>query len=153
MSPISGQPLNRPLLWAGVLDLAIAAALTASLIFGPRAYSFFGVEFLAEMAERGSAVPGLISGGLALAGVIAGTYALTTALWGPRLPQARPILVVAAVAFLIRGAWLAIELGRAIPDYQSVRFRELLLSAAAVSIGVLHLVGVRQIAPPGTPSS
>ncbi len=145
MSTKPAIPSSRSLLWAGLCDFAVAAALAAAFALGSSAYSFFGVEFLAEMAKQGSAVPRLLSGGLAIAGLVAGIYAIDTARHGPRFPAARAVLTSTAGAFLLRGAWLAIELGRAIPDYQSVRLRELLLSAAAVLIGVLHLVGVRDL--------
>jgi hypothetical protein len=136
------------LLWAGVCDFVVATAFAAAFVVGARAYSFFGAESLAEMAARGSAVPRLMSGGLAVAGVIAGIYAIDTARRGARLPSARIVLALTVAAFLIRGAWLAIELGRAIPDYTTVRLRELLLSVAAVSIGILHLVGLRDLTAP-----
>jgi hypothetical protein len=136
---------SRLLLWAGIADLAIAVALAASFVLGARAYSFFGVEFLAEMARRGSAVPSALSVSLAAAAAVAAWYAFTAYRHGARLPWTGTVLTVVAIAFLLRGAWLAIELGRVIPDYRSVRFRELLLSAAAVTIGVLHLAGARNL--------
>ena len=120
--------------------------------FFPRSFkSFFGVEFLAELAGKGSALPALISGPLAVAGAVAGLYAVSAWRGGPPWPFLRTILALAAVAFLFRGAWLAFELARAIPDYQSVRFRELLLSAASIWIGFLHLAGLRQL--PAAPSA
>jgi hypothetical protein len=78
-------------------------------------------------------------------GLLAGWYALSGAGYGPRLPLLRTALTVVTVAFLARGAWLAVELARVIPDYESVRFRELLLSATALGIGFLHLTGLRYI--------
>lgn len=141
---------SRLLLWAGLCDFAVAASLAITFFRGPAAYSFFGVEFLADLAAAGSTIPGLISGGLAVLGVVAGLYALSGAGYGPRLPLLGAVLIVVTVAFLVRGAWLAIELARVIPNYQSVRFRELLLSAAALGIGFLHLAGLRQVtARPG----
>lgn len=136
---------NRMLLWAAVCDFVLAAALAVTFFGGASAYSFFGVEFLADLAASGSALPGLLSGGLAVLGVVAGLYALSGSGRGPRLPLLRTVLILATAAFLVRGAWLAIELARVIPDYQTVRFRELLLSGAALGIGFLHLGGLRQL--------
>lgn len=138
------RPPIRSLLWAGVADLVIAAALAVTLLVGAPAYSFFGVEFLAELAAAGSEIPGVIAGTLAVLGVVAGVHALSGAGSLRRLPLLKPVLALATVAFLARGAWLAIELGRVIPDYQAVRYRELWLSVAALAIGFLHLIGLRQ---------
>jgi hypothetical protein len=143
-----GGLTSRSLLWAGVCDFAVAAALAVTFFLGPSAYSFFGVEFLADLAAAGSSLPALISGGLAVLGILAGLYSLSGAGYGPRLPLVRTVLVLVTMAFLARGAWLAVELARVIPNYQSVRFRELLLSATALTIGFLHLTGLRQIAEP-----
>ncbi len=139
------RPPIRSLLWAGVADLVIAAALAVTLLVGAPAYSFFGVEFLHDLAVAGSDIPGLIAGTLAVLGVVAGGYALSGAGYLRRLPLLKPVLALATVAFLARGAWLAIELGRVIPDYQAVRYRELWLSVAALAIGFMHLIGLRQL--------
>ena len=139
--------VNRMLQWAAVCDFVLAAALAVTFFRGASAYSFFGVEFLADLAASGSSLPGLLSGGMAVLGVVAGLYALSGAGIGPHLPLLRTVLILVTVAFLVRGAWLAIELARVIPDYQRVRFRELLLSGAALGIGFLHLAGLRQLTP------
>ncbi len=137
--------ISRWLLWASGCDFVVAAAFAVTLLVGPTAYSFFGVEFLAELAAAGSALPGLAAGGLVVLAIVAGVYARSGAGHGPRLPFLKGVLLGVAVAFLARGAWLAIELARVIPNYESVRFRELLLSIAAITIGFLHLAGWRDL--------
>jgi hypothetical protein len=138
---------NRSLVWAAICDFAVATSFVVTFFGGPPAYSFFGVEFLAELAAAGSNLPRILSGGLAILGVLAGLAALSGAGRLPRLPLVRVVLILATTAFLVRGAWLAIELARVIPDHQSVRFRELLLSGAALVLGFLHLTGLRDMAP------
>jgi hypothetical protein len=139
------RPAPRSLFWAALADFAVAAALAVTFFVAAPAYSFFGVEFLAELAAAGSTLPGITSGGLAILGLVAGIYALSGAGYLRRLPLLKTVLALATIAFLARGAWIAFELARVMHDYRAVRYRELWLSAAALGIGFLHLTGLRHI--------
>ncbi len=92
------------LIAAGWLSSAASALHLACIVGGPDWYRFFGAgEPLAQMAERGSWTPALLT--LGIAGVLAvwAAYAFSGAGLIGRLPLLRTGLVVISAIYLARG--------------------------------------------------
>ncbi len=88
----------------GVLS-AIAALLHLAMIAGgPEWYRFFGAgEELARAAERGSAIPAVVTVGIAVVLAAWAAYAFAGAGLIPQLPAMRVALVLISGAYLARG--------------------------------------------------
>lgn len=99
---------GRTLLTAGALLSLVAAILhLACIVGGPDWYRFFGAgEGVAQAAERGEAMPAIITTGIAAVLAIWAAYALSGAGRIVRLPLLRTGLVVISAIYLLRGAML-----------------------------------------------
>lgn len=97
---------GRTLLTLGALLSLIAALLhLACIVGGPDWYRFFGAgEGLAQAAERGEAMPAIMTAGIAAVLAIWAAYALSGAGRIVRLPLLRTGLVIISVIYLLRGA-------------------------------------------------
>ena len=98
---------NVWLIAGGVLS-ARAALLHLGIIFGgPAWYRFFGAgEELARAAERGSAVPTVLTAGIAAVLFVWSAYAFAGAGLVRRLPLMRTALVLISAIYLLRALWL-----------------------------------------------
>ena len=96
---------RNPWLLAGGWLSAAASVLHAVVIFGgPDWYRFFGAgEQMAQMAERGSAVPALVTAAIATVLAVWAAYAFAGAGLIRRLPMMRPALVAITAVYLLRG--------------------------------------------------
>ena len=90
---------------AGAFLSAAAAVLHVAVIFGgPDWYRFFGAgEPMAQMAERGSLIPAIVTAGIALVLATWAAYALAGAGLIRRLPLMRTALITISSIYLLRG--------------------------------------------------
>jgi hypothetical protein len=110
---------------------------------GPDWYRLFGAgEAMAVLADRGSLRPALIT--LAIAGVLAvwATYAFSGAGLLPALPWLKPVLIVIAAVYTLRGL-VGFVLVFVAPAGNSPAFW-LWSSVICLAIGVVHIVGLAQ---------
>jgi uncharacterized membrane protein len=133
--------MANPWLVTGAALTAIAALLhVGCIVFGASWYRFLGAgERMARLAEAGSAMPALITLGIA---AVLGTwslYALSGAGLAPRLPLLRTVLCAIAAVFLLRGV-AGVVLAAVAPGERGVDFW-LWSSAICLGLGVLYLVG------------
>lgn len=128
------------LLAGGLMSLAAAAVHLAAIVGGPDWYRFFGAgEAIARAAAAGSAMPAIMTAGIATILAIWGFYALSGAGVVRRLPLLRTALVIISAIYCLRGAFLFFpdRMGR--PDL-SLAF--LLWSSAIVLVmGLVHAIG------------
>lgn len=133
---------NKLLVFGATLS-AIAALLHVGCIyFGAPWYRFFGAgEELAQLAEAGSWIPGLITAGIALVLGIWALYALSAAGAIRRLPLLRTVLCIVTGIYLLRGL-AALPVAVLQPE-QATAFLWW-SSAICLGFGLVHLVGLRQ---------
>jgi hypothetical protein len=95
---------NGWLVAAGMLSAAAALLHLAVIAGGPNWYRFFGAgEPMARAAERGSAVPALVTVGIAAVLALWAAYAFAGAGLIRRLPLLRTGLVFISAIYLARG--------------------------------------------------
>ena len=95
---------RAPLILAGILCLALALLHLEIILMGAPAYLYFGAgQRMADLAEEGSWLPGMLTAAVALLLGIIGAYAFAGSGIIRRLPWLRPILLGACALFLVRG--------------------------------------------------
>lgn len=95
---------NGWLVAAGLLSAAASLLHVATIIGGPDWYRFFGAgEGMARAAERGSAMPGLVTAAIAAILALWALYAFSAAGFVRRLPLLRTALVLITGVYLLRG--------------------------------------------------
>ena len=95
---------NRWLIAGGVLSAAASLLHVATIFGGGDWYRFFGAgEEMARAAERGSAIPALVTAAIALILLGWALYAFSGAGLIRRLPLLRTALVAIAAIYLLRG--------------------------------------------------
>lgn len=95
---------NPFLIAGGVLSGAASLLHLAVIAGGPSWYRFFGAgEGMAQMAERGSLTPTLVTIGIATVLAVWAAYAFAGAGLIPRLPLMRTALVLISAVYLLRG--------------------------------------------------
>jgi hypothetical protein len=104
---------------------------------------YMGAADLAPLAERGSLVPPLLTGGLVIVFALWALYAFSGAGLARRLPLLRAGLVIIGSIYTLRGLAVFIELtywflGK-LPNPRMAAF-----SAVSLSIGIFYLAGVRK---------
>ena len=137
--------MANPFLLASAALSAIAALLhVGCIIFGPSWYRFFGAgERLAQLAAAGSAVPTVMTAGIAAVLSLWAAYALSGAGVIARLPLIRVALCAIAGIYLVRGA-AGLVFAAVAPGERSVAFW-VWSSLICLGIGALYLVGTRQV--------
>ena len=137
--------MANPFLLASAALSAIAALLhVGCIIFGPSWYRFFGAgERLAQLAAAGSAVPTVMTAGIAAVLSLWAVYALSGAGVIARLPFIRVALCAIAGIYLVRGA-AGLVFAAVAPGERSVAFW-VWSSLICLGIGALYLVGTRQV--------
>ncbi len=139
-------PMNPFLLAGGLLSLVAGGLHLAIIIGGPDWLRFFGAgERLAVMAENGANYPGLVTGVIAVALIIMGTYALAAAASMNGTPLPLPfvkwILLAITSVFLLRGLAL-------VPMFfmapQMVNGFMIWSSLIVLALGLLHAKGLVQ---------
>lgn len=95
---------NRWLVLAGLLSAAASLLHVATIFGGPDWYRFFGAgEEMAQAAERGSSMPGLVTAAIAVILAIWALYAFSAAGVIRRLPLLRTALILITGVYLVRG--------------------------------------------------
>lgn len=125
-------------------NLAIAAALCSVLVAllhvyvivkGPWAYRFFGAgETLAGMAERGSWIPALLTGGITVVFGVFAYYYFAGAGMLPPPPWMRAGLIAIAAIYTLRGAMV-------LPGFllkMNMSTFDIWSSLVSLAIGLLH---------------
>jgi len=137
--------MANPFLLASAALSAIAALLhVGCIIFGPSWYRFFGAgERLAQLAAAGSAVPTVMTAGIAAVLSLWAAYALSGAGVIARLPLIRVALCAIAGIYLVRGA-AGLVFAAVAPGERSVAFW-VWSSLICLGIGALYLFGTRQV--------
>jgi hypothetical protein len=128
---------NPWLVAGGVLSAAAAVLHIGVILGGPDWYRFFGAgEQMAQMAERGSPVPALVT--LAIAAVLAvwAAYAFAGAGLIRRLPLMRVALVTITAIYSLRGVLIVpLLFNPAATDF------DIWSSLIVLGYGIVHLVG------------
>ena len=89
---------------AGLLSFAAAALHIAVILGGSSWYRFFGAgERMAQMAEKGSLQPALITFSISIVLAIWGAYAWSGAGILPKLPLLKIVLIAITSIYLLRG--------------------------------------------------
>lgn len=134
---MSGAARNPWLVTGGLLSAAAALLHVGVVVGGPDWYRFFGAgEAMAQMAERGSPVPALITSGIAIGLAIWAAYAFAGAGLMRRLPLMRTALVAISAIYLLRGLLIVPVLmkpGAAAFDIWS--------SAIVLVFGIVYAIG------------
>ena len=130
---------------AGAAGSATAAILhVASIPFGADGLRYFGAgRRMVELAEQGSVVPALATGGIAAALAVAALYGRGQIGRGPSLPWQQRVFVAITAIYLLRGVALVPQLVLSATGADVGPARELVFSAVALGLGLLHLPGVR----------
>jgi hypothetical protein len=134
---------NPWLVAGGVLSAAAAVLHIGVILGGPDWYRFFGAgEQMAQMAERGSPVPALVT--LAIAAVLAvwAAYAFAGAGLIRRLPLMRVALVTITAIYSLRGVLIVPLLFNPVAtDF------DIWSSLIVLGYGIVHLVGTLRAWP------
>jgi len=138
--------LNPYLLIGGLLSFVAAGLHIACIVGGADWLRFFGAgEGLARMAERGHWYPGLVTGFIAVALMVLGTYALVGAAGGAQalpLPFVKWILLAITAVFLLRGG---LPFPAALVNPALMTPFILWSSLIVLALGVFHAVGLYQV--------
>jgi len=128
---------------AGILSGLVALLHLAVIFVGASAYRYFGAgEEMAQLAQRGSPLPALITGAIVAVFAVWALYGFSGAGWIRRLPLLRIGLLTIGVVYTLRGLALGPELvwhfsgGAAL-----VPARLPVFSAVSLLTGVLYLWG------------
>jgi len=131
---------ERILALAGWLSVAVAALHVVIVVFGARAYRYFGAgEDMARQAEAGSLVPAAMTLAIAAVFAVFALYAFAGAGRFRRLPLLRTGLVAISAIYLVRGLSLLPELAKY--DSGAVLPRHLAFSFTSLVIGLLYVTG------------
>ena len=135
---------NSYLLIAALLSGIAALLHIGCIVFGPSWYRFFGAgERMAQLAANGSAIPAVITAGIAAVLALWSLYALAGAGVIAKLPLTRVALCIIAGIFLLRGI-AGFVLAAVAPGERSVAFW-CWSSLICLGIGALYLIGTRQV--------
>ncbi|WP_345812307.1 hypothetical protein AAGS40_15050 [Paraburkholderia sp. PREW-6R] len=127
--------LTPLLIFAALIDVAIALLHVYVIVKGPFAYRRFGAgEKIATMAEQGSPFPALLTSGITLAFVVFAAYYLAAAGWLPVPPYLLAGLAVIALVFVTRAVLIvpAALAGRKLTAFDRHT------AAIAIAIGLIH---------------
>jgi len=140
--PVAPTPdaLDPLLLAAGALSACAALLHVGCIVFGASWYRFFGAgERLARAAERGEAMPALVTSGIVLVLAAWAAFAWSGAGLVPALPLRRATLVAITAVYLVRGLVpvpvIALRAGR-VPAFWWWS------SAICLGFGLVHLAAV-----------
>ena len=131
---------NRWLIAAGALSAAASILHVAVIAGGAAWYRFFGAgEEMARAAEKGSAVPALVTLAIAAVLLVWALYAFSGAGLVRRLPLLRTALVLITGIYLLRGVALvpALFLKPHLIDSFAV-----VSSLVVLVYGIVHAIGV-----------
>lgn len=135
--------LNRALAIGGSLSFLAGLLHIAVIIGGPEWYRFFHAgDVLVNLARQGSPLPDIITAGIALMLFFWGIAAFSGAGLITPIPWLRPILMVIAGIYLLRGVAI-IPLLFFAP--QRIDTFMIVTSAISLIIGLSYAAGIRQM--------
>ena len=139
---------SRPLLIGAVLSAFAALLHVGCIVFGGPWYRFLGAgDRMVRMAEAGHWYPPAITAAITCVLTVWTLYALSGAGLIRRLPFLRTALLCIGAIYLLRGLAGAIL----VPYFPGNTLRFWLVTSAITTfMGVLHLLGLRQIWKPGS---
>ena len=143
---------NAFLLLGGLGSLAICLLHVCIVMGGPDWYRFFGAgEEMAQMAEKGSIYPAILTLGIAGMFALWAGYAFSGAGVIGRLPLPKVVLSAISAIYLLRGVG-GIPMIFLSPTPHSHELSErmafmLATSILSLALGVLHAVGMKQSWP------
>jgi hypothetical protein len=127
---------------AGILNLVIAALHIGIIIWGPKAYAYFGAgQEMARMDSEGSLVPSVVTALVAIVFILFGLYAFSGAQITKILPFTRYLLPSIGIIFLLRSLLIFVSLYQSVSHSRHVPPEELVFSSAALIIGLFYLLG------------
>jgi hypothetical protein len=131
---------------AGMLSAIIGVFHLVIIFVGAPAYRYFGAgEKMAQLAERGSMIPTLVTLGLTVLFAVWSAYAFAGGGIIPRLPLQRFVLVAVGVVYTLRGILVGPQLVWFFSGYRAqVPPRQLFFSLVALLSGLAYLAGTRQ---------
>jgi hypothetical protein len=145
VNDITRSPQSRSLLAGAVLSALAALLHVGCMVFGGPWYRFFGAgERMARMAEAGHWYPFVVTAAITCTLTVWTLYALSGAGLIRRLPFLRTVLLGVGAIYLMRGVAAA----ALVPYFPGNSLRFWLVSSAVTTLmGVLHLVGLKEIWP------
>ncbi|MFN3945380.1 MAG: hypothetical protein ACK4K7_10665 [Allosphingosinicella sp.] len=130
---------NTWLIAGGILSAAAAVLHLGVIVGGPDWYRFFGAgEAMARAAERGSAMPALITFGIAVILAVWALYAFSGAGLIRRLPLLRTALILISAVYLLRAVALLPAL---IVRPEIIDTFAVVSSAVVLVYGLAYLIG------------
>lgn len=134
--------MNTLLILAGTLNAFVAIVHIGCIYYGAPWYRFLGAgEHMAKLAEQGSMKPTLITSSIVIVFVIWSLYAFSAAGLITKLPLTRLALILISSIYVFRGVGGFFLIGH--PLGRSAEFW-LYSSAICLSLGIIHLIGLRQ---------
>lgn len=132
------------LVLAGAAGSGAAAVLHLAILpFGADGLRYFGAgERLAAAADRGSPVPTITAGGIAAALGMASWVAVAQVGHAPASPGQRHLYAMVTAVYLARGIALLPQLVLRAAGVDVGPSRELVFSAIALGLGLLHVAGL-----------
>ncbi|MFH0350649.1 MAG: hypothetical protein ACHBMF_01770 [Chromatiales bacterium] len=136
------KPTGRAwLLMAAAVSFFVAILHVVIVLIGPSAYSFFGGQRLARLAESGSSSPVIQTLSLAAVHALFGSYALAGAGIIRRLPLLTVALFAIGGMYAFRGLSAIEQALQLLRDPDSLPFRVLLYSLVSFATGCAYIVG------------
>jgi hypothetical protein len=143
MTASISKPRNLWLIAGGILSAAAAALHVGVIVGGPSWYRFFGAgEQMARMAERGEAMPAMITAAIAATLAAWAAYAFAGADLIRRLPLMRTALVAISGVYLARGLLIVPALAQ--PNAAAF---DIWSSLIVLGYGIVYAVGTAQAWP------
>jgi hypothetical protein len=138
--------LNIPLTLASLGSFIVACVHIIVILRGADAYRYFGAgEQIAQMAERGSPLPAILTAVLVCIFLLWAYYPLTALGVSEPLPFLQPALILIGSIYTLRGLLLVVELAARmsiITWRADVRPQDPWFSAISLSLGIFYLWGV-----------
>lgn len=133
---------NKLLLLGGILSSALALLHIIIIFIGAPAYRYFGAgEKMAQLAERGSPVPALITLLVVIIFSIFALYAFSGSGSLRPLPLLRIALVVIGAIYILRGLQIIPQLIILIQAKTPIPPKGIVFSLVSLFIGLLYLFG------------
>jgi hypothetical protein len=127
----------------GAAGVALGVLHVWIVVKGPWAYRYFGAgEALAVRAEKGSPLPGIVTGLIAIAFFLFGLYGFSGAGLIRRLPALDPVLAAIGTIFALRGVLVVpLVLSMVFHPTPKATPKEAIFSLVSLLIGVCYLAG------------
>ncbi|MBA3286115.1 MAG: hypothetical protein H0U27_13800 [Nitrosopumilus sp.] len=141
---------NRYLIIGGVISLIASLLHVLIIIGGPDWYRFFGAgEGMAQLAEKDSTYPSIITGVIALILALWALYAFSGAGIISRFPLLKPVLLVISAIFITRGVFgipVVILIDQPYLNELEEKIIFMIFSSlVSLCIGLFYLVGLIEV--------